>query len=126
MKAKQLLVDNNLHNTHWGKRIIDAENRGEFTNKDKTDAGSWVTCACGQHSNDIVFVKDEHDVLGYPEDSHLYMYGIDFSDVVIMSHASDTNPYIEAAETLIEIEKRVIELLTDESNENNQRNNTDM
>jgi len=106
MKAKQLLTDNNLHNTHWGKNIIKAENRGAFTTENDSDAGNWVTCACGQHTKGIL--KDEFNK---PDDKVLEYLGMQFTIDVVRQE------FFKAAETLIQIEKRVIELLKDKSNE---------
>ena len=47
--AKDLLTQHNLQTSHWGQRIIAAEERGgKFTEEDANDSYDWTTCACGK------------------------------------------------------------------------------
>ena len=36
--------------TLWRVRITRARNRGQFTSKDRNDAGEWYSCAVGERS----------------------------------------------------------------------------
>ena len=94
MKAEQYLIKHNLDKTYWGKKIIAAEKRGWFTNFNSSEAGNWVTCACGRLD------KRLHDYWGVPEDEQLRVLGYEFS-----AHINSDNFYL-AAVTLNKIEKR--------------------
>ena len=113
MKAHGLLVENRLEDTHWGLRIIKAEERGWFTSVDCYDSGEWMSCACGQ--------LDEHvkrNDSGVPLDAELENEGGDFSSYIngpIWSTGDDgkvVSSFYLAAECLIRIENRSIELLS--------------
>lgn len=99
MTAKQVLKEAGLAKSHWGKRIIDAEERGEFTQQDRIEAENWVTCACGKVTVDI----PRHDV-GSPIDTKLLWLGLDFD------HAVDSHRFTSASKTLVEIEKRAAQV----------------
>lgn len=124
--AKEILVFHNLNESHWGKRIIRAENIGEFTTKDRNDSSSWVTCACGKKGNLIEWkLFDQEDPLSedliefedfddtnlavVPKDSILEEWGRKFWQAV--SHGTLVDKpdgvFIDAAKALVNIEHRV-------------------
>lgn len=96
MNTKNILTEMNLQDTHWGRRIIQAEERGEFSDKDIELAESWVTCACGKTSHDI----PRRDGLASPVDDKLREYGEQFEIDL------EDNDFTQAALTLIDIEQR--------------------
>jgi hypothetical protein len=104
-KANKLLVEAGLDNSHWGKRIIIAEERGGFTEDEADMAGSWVTCACGKLDDGI-----PRDTDGSPEDFALFELG-----GLFYSHVS-RDAYLSAAKCLIDIEHRAIEVLNEQQN----------
>ena len=59
--------------TLWSVRIKRAQNRGQFTNKDRNDAGEWYSCAVGERSGGS---DDE------PRARVLWLAGVKFSDAV--------------------------------------------
>lgn len=93
-----------LVDTHWGKRILAAVPNG-FTNRDLDAVDSWITCACGNLTHAI----DRYGGSKAPKDSHLYHLGMWFSDAV------KANERITAAELLVRIENRAIELCSNRS-----------
>ena len=103
MTAKQLLTDANLHATHWGQRIIAAEETGAFTAQDRDDANNWTTCACSKQDPRI----PRNKFGSAPCDNTLRRIGQYFLDCV------RADAYTEAAETLIAIERRAAEILAD-------------
>jgi len=100
MTAKELLTEANLHATHWGRRIITAEELQGTTPADISDSGEWTTCACGKQNPRIPRTK-----LGCPIDKYLEELGTAFYEHVC------AHRFLEAAETLIAIEQRAAELL---------------
>jgi hypothetical protein len=114
MKAHGLLVENRLEDTYWGKKIIAAEENGWFYTVDCHESGEWFSCACGQLDEHV----DRNDS-GVPLDAELENEGCDFSDYVngpIWSTGDDgklVSSFYLAAECLIRIEKRSIELLSE-------------
>ena len=60
--------------TLWRVRITRARDRGQFTDKDRDDAGEWYSCAVGERS------KGNRDEPQYP--GVVYVAGIAFSDAV--------------------------------------------
>ncbi len=102
--AEQRLTEHNLHNSHWGKRIIKAERVGGFTFADKLDAHNWTTCACGKQDPRIPRHTDIR-VKNMLIDNTLTNLGVRFyADV-------KEGKYLESANTLIGIEQRSIEIL---------------
>ncbi len=103
-KSEILLTKHNLHQSHWGKRIIKAasSNPPSFTLGDTHDAGDWSKCACGKALNPVVMEHAEHG--NHPSDPYLGDLGTRFY-VKVAEHCP-----LEAAETLIEIEHRAEEL----------------
>ena len=99
MSAKQILTENNLHESVWGRRIISAESTGKFTSFDLENSADWVTCACGYRSELI-----ETDEIGAPIDSLLFNKGAEFYLSVAM------NRYEDAAKALVAIEQRAVML----------------
>ena len=97
--VRDLLAEHDLHDSLWGKRILNACETGEFTRDEKVKAAKWVTCACGEASVNI-----PSDDEGVPFDKELKRLGEYFPDVVTYDHPT------KAAETLIAIEKRAIEV----------------
>jgi hypothetical protein len=104
-EAKQLLVEAGLDNSHWGKRIIIAGDRGWFTDDENEMAGSWVTCACGKLDDGI-----DRQRCGEPADDRLGRLGFRFNEYV------DHDYYLAAAQCLIDIEHRAIEVLNEQQN----------
>lgn len=98
--AKEILTQANLQHSHWGERIIAAEDRGYFSAEDVDKAMDWITCACGM--SDPRIPKDE---CGAPEDILLDKYGNYFSGWVEDGH------FANAATYLVLIEKRAAELV---------------
>lgn len=94
MKARDLLIKHNLHESSWGKRIVLAEISGEFDSLDLYDSKFWFSCACGKLDEKIPRLKDK------PKDRMLVSLGYRFSDMV------EQNLFSLAAQTLIEIEER--------------------
>lgn len=94
-RVRTYLEKHNLDKTYWGKKIIAAADRGQFTHANKEASGNWVTCACGQVSVDIPRCGGM-----MPKDLHLSGLGVQFDCAVL-----DNKPY-EAAEALVRIEER--------------------
>lgn len=104
MTAKQYLIDKGLADSHWGKRIIEAEERGEFDVTDQDDAEDWVSCACGRLDGVA------RGPYGEPVDKPLRRRGMTFHECVAMDE------FMGAAQTLVAIERRAAELLSTRSN----------
>ena len=112
--AHKLLHKNNLHNSHWGLRIIAAENLGEFTDEDESLASLWISCACGKLDSHVQINSN-----GEPEDTLLSNLGVEFSDWVkvipdgwLIGITNNVNDEFHgAAVTLVQIEQRSLELL---------------
>jgi hypothetical protein len=104
-KAKGLLVEAGLDKSHWGKRIIIAEELGGFTEEDCVKAAAWPTCACGRVDGGIS--RAPH---GEPRDSRLSVLGGIFPIRVIGDR------FREAAKCLIDIEHRAIQVLKEQQN----------
>jgi hypothetical protein len=120
--AHKLLFENNLHESHWGLRIINAEDIGKFTWMDTRDASKWVTCACGKIDVHIERRPyGNYAMGGSPKDSLLLDWGNDFSDYVDEDVAwLELDEYAEffiAAEILVKIQARSIELFKESLNE---------
>lgn len=99
--AKEILTEASLADTHWGERIIAAEERGSFSFEDCVDAGEWTTCACGKQDPRIP------REFGIPIDSDLKFFGVRF-------HANLVgNDFVFAASYLIAIEKRAGKVLAE-------------
>jgi hypothetical protein len=98
-----MLNEAGLDKTHWGKRILKAAARGSFTPGDRVDSGGWVSCACGKLVNGI----PRERLGGPPIDPRLYTLGCMFSDDV------DDDEFFKAANTLINIEDRAIQVLNE-------------
>ena len=114
--AKQLLKDRDLHETTWGKRIIEAEENCYFTEATYDKADGWLTCACGEASSGIEKRPD-----GSPADTTLRKLGIRFVNLFEDYEIyQDAESYIFSkkhrelcramAVTLIKIEDRAVEL----------------
>ena len=105
MTALSILTSAGYQDTHWGKLIIPAEKRGEFTGFDKYKrCEMWDLCACGKLDKRIPRTKG---VTEQPIDSKLYKKGMHFSNMVYGDN------FTKAAHTLIAIEKRAAEVLDD-------------
>jgi hypothetical protein len=107
-EAKKLLIEAGLDKSHWGRRIIKAEATGRFTVGDESHAGDWVTCACGKLGDGI-----DRDDIRKPLDGVLTNLGSHFSGYV------GAYSYVSAAQCLIDIEHRAVEVLKDQANVNN-------
>lgn len=96
---REILTENKLENTYWGKAILDADEQHNevFSTEDKEKAADWPTCACGKATSDI-----PRTPAGMPVDSVLEKLGYEFSDAV-----NDNNTE-EAALIMVEIEKRAL------------------
>lgn len=101
--AENFLKKVKLENTEWGKRIIDAEYNGYFSEEDKRLASGWTTCACGRIQHDIARrCEGAPGSFNYnaPLDSELRALGFNFMYYV------DWNYILEAAKCLYKIEIR--------------------
>ena len=121
--AHKLLFENKLHESHWGLRIIDAEIKGYYQEIDKIDSESWLSCACGKLDRHIkTNMNDMTMDVGAPLDRILRKLGVRFDRLIdnsdfnfiegqrmIFTH--DYTIFYCAAETLVAIEKRSIELM---------------
>jgi len=101
------LKDNNLDKTHWGERIILAEDEGEFSDKDIDDSGAWLSCACGKLDKRIQRQPPDHDFGGTPVDATLRHLGFRFHDYV------SYNNFMMAAQSLCQIQTREAKLLSE-------------
>ena len=95
----QFLKDHGLHGTYWGKAIIKAEIKGEFSKHHNLMANDWPTCACGKNDPRLMDGDDG------PYDSELRELGLDFGLYI------DDDDFFAAASCLLSIEKRAITLL---------------
>ena len=66
-----------LTGSFWGMKLKDAEARGSFTYEDRSLAGDWQTCMCGQQDSRI-----PRDAYGRPHDYELRHAGLYFEDAV--------------------------------------------
>jgi len=98
--ATEILTQAHLHLMYWGKKIIAAEKRGHFTQSNIDEASQWTTCACGRMLPSI-----ETEDGCRPADFKLQCLGEDFTNFVTYDAFED------AAETLVAIEERAMELL---------------
>lgn len=89
-----------VEKSFWGKRILAAKKRGEFTSKDIEDAADWPTCACGKLDKDIPRAE-----WGAPIDQELESLGCDFADAV------DSDNFKNAMDVLENIQRRAGEVL---------------
>ena len=106
MNAEQTLTEAKLNKTHWGKRIIRAEKRGDFFKYERTDAFEWTTCACGFQDERIPRYKDGERGNDYePKDAQLSRLGGNFYVAVL------ENKFLLAAKRLIRIEIRAAKIL---------------
>jgi len=103
-KAHDILHNANLHDTHWGQRIINAEQVGHFDFDDCRDADQWPTCACGKTYANIEREGWEDGIEGQPTDAQLLSLGNLFN-----KHVRDDN-FAAAAQTLVDIEMRASEV----------------
>jgi len=102
-KAHDILHNANLHSTHWGQRIINAEQVGQFGFSDNLDAAEWPTCACGKTCANIER-EDWEDGSEAPTDAQLFSLGNLFQ-----KHVRDDD-FAAAAQTLVDIEVRASEV----------------
>jgi hypothetical protein len=85
----------------WHERIHKARRRGKFTTRDRIDAKSWFSCACGEQDKRIPRTID-----GWPKDYGLFVLGGQFFSAV-------KNDDFDAAEHILaKIEVRAAQLLT--------------
>ncbi len=108
MPALRLLMKHKLVDTHWGNRIVRAELRGKFTDKDREDARNWQTCACGKQDPRIPRTESAYGDSGRPEDYDLFKYGARFHDDGVARQ-----DFLAAAENLIAIEGRACALIAE-------------
>ena len=107
---KELLAEHNLQHSVWGKRIIKAQKSPDgFTERDKHESLSWVTCACGRVTPDIP--RAPRGIAGgnAPLDDELRGLGNTFHRKVRGGLT------LGATKTLIAIEKRAIEVANSSS-----------
>jgi hypothetical protein len=112
--AHKLLFENNLHESHWGLRIIYAELDGGFDDDDECDASQWLSCACGKLDDHIEVVPEgTNKAPNSPIDRILFTLGNDFANAVEENPDRSENvcQFYESAQILIKIEARSIELL---------------
>ena len=102
----KILKPAGLDQTKWGQRIIQAEERNHFTENDIHLAADWPTCACGETyvRNPFECLDPQGDYERAPTDHVLQRLGADFS--IEVNHHN----YSLAAETMVEIEQRAIEI----------------
>jgi hypothetical protein len=98
--AKEILKENRLLSSYWGRRIVKAEERGYRNKTDALKASSWQTCACGRQDDRI-----PRDDEGVPMDSALSDLGCSFYVHIL------NNRFDFAAQTLVKIERRAAEVL---------------
>ncbi len=103
--AKELLTTAGLQDTHWGERIIAAEDAGRTvpTQEELRDSAEWMTCACGMQDPRIPRDKE-----GRPNDTELRELGGQFYGCWF-----EPTEFVKAAQTLIAIEKRAGEVLAE-------------
>jgi hypothetical protein len=89
-----------LHETYWGQKIIAAELNHGFRPEERTQAGNWQTCACGQQDARIWRWPD-----GPPMDNMLRRLG-----EIFYINVCEHQP-LSAAITLVNIERRAAEVL---------------
>ena len=99
MSAAQILADHGYTTTHWGLRIIKADQLCGCDGGDRMAGEEWPTCACGVQDPRLM------SPAGTPKDQELINLGFDFSDMV------NTNEFELAAMYLIQIELRAAELV---------------
>jgi hypothetical protein len=97
----------------WRERIVEARARGRFTDEDKDDGCSWLTCAVGEQHTRMPALRllvpcPESMVSGYaPSDNELSSLGdgkTGFNDAVYLDD-------FDRAERLLDaIEDRALEL----------------
>jgi hypothetical protein len=102
LSARELLVNAGLDKSVWGLDIIKAAELGRVTYEMKQDAQCWSSCACGKLDAHIQKTSD-----GEPEDYELRRLGYEFSK------CARQDRIVDAAETLIAIEARSIELFNE-------------
>ncbi len=95
-----ILHQHNLHNSHWGKRIIKAGQRGHFLFEDRVDANYWTTCACGKQDPRI-----PRECNGRPKNQRLVELGGRFARMV------EEDKILSAARLLVKIEAEAAEIL---------------
>jgi hypothetical protein len=99
--AKEILREHRLLPSYWGRRIVKAEERSRFAEKDARHSASWQTCACGRQDERIP--RDDHE--GAPIDEELQDLGYAFYSFVLQHNPRG------AANTLVKIERRAAEVL---------------
>jgi len=99
-QAKDELESAGFDDSFWGTIIIQAEHEGSFSEEARRQSEDWTTCACGQQDPRL---HDEDG--GTPLDRDLVKLGLNFEEAV----ADDD--FLQAALTLIAIERTAIELL---------------
>jgi len=120
--ATEILTEEVLDKSYWGKKIIAAENRGGFTHSNVDQSSDWVTCACGK--NDLIKSMPDQRARhsdDSPNDSELRQLGTDFYHNVQNGsmdygyNEPERQGYIiRAAQTLVDIEDRANELMIEE------------
>ena len=103
-QAKDALKSAGFDDSFWGAIIIQAENRKGFDEAERDAAADHYPCACGQLDPRL---QDEY---GVPFDDTQEAIGLVFSDAV------DNDDFLQAALTLIDIERMSAELLAELDN----------
>jgi hypothetical protein len=99
-KVREILEQNNLLDTRWGKRLLAMEKRGRPTKREEADAKNWQTCACGKQDKRIPRVRN-----GRPLDCELESFGYSFYWRIYHGQ------FEWAAELLVKIEQRASQIL---------------
>jgi hypothetical protein len=99
--AREILHENRLLSSYWGRRIVKAEEQSRFTEKDVRHSASWQTCACGRQDDRIP--RDDRE--GAPIDEDLQDLGYAFYSFVLQHNPRG------AANVLVKIERRAAEVL---------------
>ena len=86
----------------WGRRIIKAQERVWFSEKDRHLSAKWDCCACGELDADIPRYES-----GVPIDEVLADEGNGFFLL------AQENKFQLAAECLVRIQKRAVEVIQD-------------
>jgi hypothetical protein len=94
--AVQILTNANLHNTQWGKRIIEADENGGFSYEANDLANWYITDVNGSIEDWIELVNDD----GEPADAVMYILTDHLVDCIFAKN------YTGAANALIAVSTR--------------------
>ena len=98
-KAEEVLAKAKLKSSYWGRKIIQAERGGGFSDDSVELASNWITCACGRLDDGIPRLGE------VPIDPTLKNLGSLFYTRV------SRNNSLGAAKVLVKIEERAKQVL---------------